>query len=102
MKLRPLNDAIIIEPDNNQILDSNPEIVRIAKEGLIQLPDSHSLEKSANTGTIISWGDKCKYKDLYKIGCKVMFKLFGGFTFYYDGKKLKSLIEDELIAIYET
>ena len=100
MPIRPLNDTIFIEPDENQFFDSNPEVVRIAKEGLIALPEDCSIEKAANTGLIISWGDKCSYKEHYRVGMKVMFRQFGGCYFYHEGKRLKSLLEDEILGIY--
>ncbi len=101
MPLRPLNDTLIIEQDDNQFNDANAEVVRIAREGIIKLPEVNSLEKMADTGTIISWGDGCKQKSLFKIGMKVMFKPFGGHAFYHEGKRLRSFVEEEILAIYD-
>ena len=102
MPLRPLNDTVIVEPDENMYVDNNPEVVRIASEGIIKLPEGNSLEKVANTGKIVSWGEKCKYSSLFNVGKRVMFKQYGGNTFYHEGQKLKTFIEEEILAIYET
>jgi len=89
-RLRPLNDTIIIERDEN-----------ITHEGLIKMPDMNSIEKVANTGTLVSWGEQCRYKNLFKPGMKVMFKQFGGCKFKHEGRELLSLIEEELLCLYD-
>ena len=101
MPLRPLNNSIFVELDENDYVDSNPDVVRIAKEGKIILPESNSLEKMANTGKIISWGEECKYKGFFMVGKRVLIKRYGGSNFYHEGKKLRVLLEDELLAIYD-
>ena len=101
MPLRPVNDTIIVEPDENQFLDSNPEVVRIAREGIIAIPEMNTLEKVANTGKLITWGERCRYKNLFQPGMKVMFKPFGGCVFYHEGKRLISFVEEEILALYD-
>ena len=98
MHLRPLNDCLIIEPGEQEFTDSNPEIVRILKEGLIKVPEAFEgwFKKSPMCGKIISWGDSCKYK--YKVGEKVIFGRFSGAPLNIDNKKLVMLKEDELLA----
>ena len=100
MSLKPLNDNIIIEQDEMEFVDENPEVQRILKEGTIIAPDKNSAIKSANTGTIVSWGDRCNYK--YKVGQKIMFGRFGGSNFFHNDKKYRMLKEWELLAIYES
>ena len=102
MPCRPLNDCVFVEPDPYEAYVSNPEVARIIREGVIALPELNTVEKVSNTGSLISWGDACKYKHYFKPGAKVMFKQFGGNYFYdADGKKLLTLLEEELLAIYD-
>ena len=90
IRLRPVNDTIIIERDEN-----------LTHNGLIKLPDLNTLEKVANTGKLVTWGERCRYKNLFKPGMKVMFKQFGGCKFTHEGRELLSLVEEELLAIYD-
>ena len=98
--LRPLNDNIIIEPDPLEFTDENPEVVRILKEGLIKIPDTYeyALKKVSPTGTIVSWGSRCKYK--YKVGEKVYFRQFAGANLKFRDKTYKVLNEWDIIAQY--
>lgn len=101
MAIRPLNDTIFLEPEPYKAYDSNPEIMRILAEGVLSLPEQNTVEKVSNIGTIISWGDRCRYKEHFEVGKRVMFKQFGGAYFYHEGKKLLSILEEELLAIYD-
>lgn len=70
MRLRPLNDAIILETPESLIpVDSNSNVVRIASEGTIALPEYNTLMKVSNEGNVISCGPKCHYP--FKVGQKV-------------------------------
>jgi len=95
MRFKPLNDRIIIKRYKDEYVDDNPEVARIAREGIIKLPDTSEtlLKKRASYGEIISWGDKCRYKDQYKVGQKIAFAQFA-FT-KFEG------FEDDIIAIKE-
>lgn len=60
MKLRPLNDVLVIKHD---------PIVK--HDGAIVLCDRNSEEKMSPYATLISWGPHCKYKEYYKVGARI-------------------------------
>lgn len=101
MPLRVLNDYLLVEPDENHYVDGNVEVVRIAKEGLIQLPEQNSLTRRASTGKVVSCGSKCVYP--FKHGQKVYFKQWDIESFYHlvDGKRLRFFAEHEINAVDE-
>ena len=101
MSLRVLNDYLLVEPDPNHYVSDNPEVVRIAKEGLIQIPNNNSIEHRANSGTVVSCGSKCYYR--FKPGQKVYFKQWDIESFYHmiNGKKLRFFAEHEINAVDE-
>jgi len=101
MPLRPLNDVLIIKPLENEFTDENPEIARILKEGLIKLPDKHEgwFKKIPMSGTIVSWGDKCRYK--HKEGEKVIYGRFAGTIFYCEEERYIYMKEQDLLAKHE-
>lgn len=99
--LRVLNDYLLVEPDNNHYVDNNVEVVRIAKEGIIQLPENNSLVRRACTGKVVSCGSKCHYP--FKPGQKVYFKQWDIDSFYHDldGRRLRFFAEHEINAVDE-
>lgn len=99
--LRVLNDYVLIEPEENHYVSDNPEVVRIAKEGTILLPENNSIEKRACTGTVVSCGSKCHYP--FKPGQKVYFKQWDIESFYHnlDGRRLRFFAEHEINAVDE-
>ena len=101
MPLRVLNDYLLVEPDENHYVSDNAEVARIAKEGLIVIPENNSLEKRASTGKVVSCGPLCQYK--FTVGQKVYFKQWDIQSFYYtiDGKKLRFFTEHEINAVEE-
>ena len=105
MAIRPLNDNVIILPDPDEYTDSNPEVVRILKEGLIKLPEKYepALKKVSPTGRIVSWGSRCHYR--YEVGQRVHFAQFAGTNLYADEngttQHYRVLRELDLIATYE-
>lgn len=101
MPLRVLNDYLLVEPDDNHFVDGNVEVVRIAQEGVIQLPENNSLERRASTGRVVSCGPKCHYR--FKPGQKVYFKQWDIQSFYhvFEGKRLRFFAEHEINAVDE-
>ena len=100
MRLIPLNDVLIIEPDPNHFVSDNPEVVEIAKTGLIQLPNNNSLEKKSNSGEVISFGPDCHYP--FKHGQKVYFSQWTTPMYVFVGeKRYRFLREYELHAVDE-
>lgn len=101
MPLRVLNDYVLVEPEENHYVSDNPEVVRIAQEGVIVLPENNSVVHRANAGKVVSCGPHCHYK--FKYGQKVYFKQWDIESFYHmlDGKKLRFFSEHEINAVEE-
>lgn len=81
--MKMLGDRLLIKRDP----------IKKASE-LIVLPDQFAgaLEKVSDRGTLLSWGDQCRYKDDYKEGKRVMFSQY---------QFLKSDFNDDRIIIRE-
>lgn len=90
MRLRPLNDTIIVEPD---------PIERY--EGLIKIPDKNSLEKISPFATVVSYGPKCSYK--FRVGQRIVIDRFFDkpFNFVMDGKKYRFINESYVHCVFE-
>lgn len=90
MRLKPLNDTIIVEPDPIE-----------KYEGLIELPDKNTEEKISNYATVVSWGDACIYP--HYVGQRVIMDKFFDkpFNFEFQGKKLRFIKEHYLHAVVE-
>ena len=90
MPWRPLNDVLFIKPDPIEKYD-----------GAIVLCEKNSEEKISSYGTIISWGNRCKYR--YKIGQRVMIDKFFDKPQYLEceGKKYRIIKESYLHAVLE-
>ena len=103
MSLRPLNNRIIIDPDPFEYRDTNPDIVRILKEKIVELPDGYefSFKKSAPTGKLVSWGNQCKYKDCYKVGMKVWYAQFAANSLTIEDNEYKIINEWDLHMLEE-
>jgi len=99
--LRVLNDYVLVEPEENHYVSDNPEVVRIAQEGIIVLPDNNSVVRRASTGKVVSCGPHCHYK--FNHGQRVYFKQWDIESFYHmvDGKKLRFFAEHEINAVEE-
>mgnify|MGYP001565593491 CR=1 FL=1 len=85
MRLRPLNDVVIVDPSDNHFVSDNTEVVRIANEGTILLPESNSLEKKSNNGRIVSWGPNCVHK--FKTGQRVWYPQWTSPCYFMNGEK---------------
>lgn len=99
MSLRPLNDAIIIDPDPEEFASGDdPEIDRIVAEGVIKIPEKYMgyFKKSPMRGTVISCGDKCRYD--WKTGDRIVFGRFCGAPFPFKDKKYRVIREYEALA----
>jgi co-chaperonin GroES (HSP10) len=88
MHIKPLNDILIIQLDEDQWKD-------IDKPSLIKIPDSviGRYRKRATTGRIISWGNDCKHK--HKKGERVYFKWYDNRPGY---EGIRFVSEQELLA----
>ena len=83
--------------------DDNPEVIRIAKEGKIILPDKNSIQKRSNIGVILSCGPGCKYK--FKPGQTVMIDRWVNETdaayYYWEDRRVRFLREQDITAVVE-
>ena len=92
MLLRPLNDTIIIRPDEN-----------IKYEGILEVPDNNSIEKRSHIATVISCGNKCHYK--FKPGQRIIIDrwLEQGRDSYFvmNGERYRFIAEHYVHAVIE-
>lgn len=92
MRLRPLNDTLIVKLEDDQwMYMDRPEI--------IQIPDAieGGYKKRSQWGKIISWGSGCKYK--YCEGERVYFKWYDNRPGWKEGKEdYRFVMEEELLA----
>ena len=98
MAWRVLNDRVLVIPEDNEFVDSNPEVVRILKEGIIVAPDAYegTVKKVAHKGTVVSWGNGCKYE--WAVGEKVLYGRFSGITHTINDVKHLLLMEADIHA----
>ena len=96
--LRVLNNRVLVRPNEDEYTDSNPEVTRILKEGLLVAPDVYegAFKKVAMKGTVVSWGNSCKYN--YKTGDIVIYGRFSGVNHLINGIKHILLMEEDLHA----
>ena len=94
MRLRPLNDVLIIEHDPV-----------MKHEGLIICPEKNSHEKMSPFATIISFGPRCKHQ--FKVGQKVIVPDVNSINhetplkFQLDGKEYRFIREHKINAVLE-
>ena len=94
MRLRPINDTLIVEPD-----------AVLKHDGLIVLPEKNTEEKISPFATIVSWGDKCRYK--YYVGQRIIMPTVNAldyerpFNFEFQGKQYRFIVESRLHAVIE-
>ena len=90
MKLRPLNNVLIVKPD---------EIIKY--QGLIVLPQKNTEEKISFLATVISFGDKCTYR--FKKGQRVIIDRFRDkpFNLGVDNEKYRLITEDYVHGVIE-
>ena len=98
-----MNDTVILEMDGGLFaVDNNPEVVRIANEGFIALPEYNTLQKVSNEGAVVSYGSKCAYK--FKLGQRVVIRdvnLEKPLFVNVDGKQYRIVIEQSIQYAWE-
>lgn len=101
MKLKVLNDFILVKPDENEFVDDNLEVKRILDEGLIKIPEKYEgwFKKVPMSGIIVSWGDKCRYS--YKEGMKLVYARYAGSYLHFEGTKYLVLKEHDIHATFQ-
>jgi len=90
MRLRPLNDVVIVKPEPIE-----------RHEGLIKLPDKNTVEKISPWATVISCGPLCNYK--FKHGQRIRYERHRdtGRYEYIDGVKHRIIYEDYVQLVEE-
>lgn len=94
MRIRPLNDVVIVEPDPI-----------LKHEGMIVLSELNSVEKISPFATVVSYGPRCKHK--YKVGQKVILPDVNSMNhetpvyFELDSKKYRMVRESRINAVIE-
>lgn len=99
MKLRMLNDTVLVRPDKeSEIVSDNPEIERIIREGVIQIPEIAQgfWFKAPRRGEVVTSGPDCKYH--LQPGDRVVFTRFGGVPFTWQDEQLRMMREYEVLA----
>ena len=97
MRIRPLNDTIIVKLDEDEWWGSQ-KAVGVLKRGLLVAPDYNTMKKKASTGTILSWGKGCL--DRYKVGQRVMFRR-PSLPVIVEGQEYRMVLEKQLLLSYE-
>ena len=99
-RLKMLADMVLVRPDAElEAVDSNPEVARIVKEGLIVIPDAYigGLKKTPMRGELLQVGPDMKLK--FDVGQHVIYTRFGGSKFTWQDEQLLMLRENELLAV---
>ena len=67
MKIRPLNDTLIVKLEDDQWM-------YMKKPELIQIPEAHvgAFKKRSQWASVVSYGSRCRYE--YREGERVYFK----------------------------
>lgn len=101
MRLRPINDTVIIDPDKELIaVDKEQSVLDVAKRGLILLPEKNMLMKMSNRATVISYGPKCPYK--FKTGQRIIYDQFRDTPVWHiDGENRYRIIQYHYIVAVE-
>ena len=104
--LRAINDIVIIEEDPIDYETDKPsgltkEVVESLKAGTLVTPDiaEYYVKKWPCTGTIISFGSRCKNKDILEVGMRVSFPKEGVCRETIEGTKYVFIRDDSIHAI---
>lgn len=102
MKLRPLNDTVIIEADHELVpVDTDQSVLDSARRGLILIPEKNTMMKIPNTATIVSYGPQCWYK--FKPGQRIIYGQFDDKPYWIEeeGKLYRIIKYHNVRAVYE-
>lgn len=89
MKIKPMDDRILIEPAEAETQTAS---------GII-IPDT--AKEKPQIGTVIAVGNDEDLQELIKVGDKVLFGKYGGDDFEIDGKELKLISRSDILGIVE-
>ncbi|HHE64935.1 MAG TPA: co-chaperone GroES [Bacteroidetes bacterium] len=90
MKLKPLDDRVVIEI-REELAEKNV--------GGIIIPDT--AKEKPQMAEIIAVGTDEDLQKLVKIGDRVIFSKYGGDEFDLDGKKIKVISRSDILAVIE-
>lgn len=102
MRIRPLNDTVIVEPETEMVaIDESQKVLDAVNKGLILLPDKNSMMKISNKARVISYGPGCEYK--FKPNQTIIYDQFADSPVWHiDGKNRYRFIKYHYIsAVYE-
>lgn len=75
MRLRPLNDTVIIEPDLTAMaVDDSQVVLDAVNRGLIIIPEKNTVLKISNKAKVVSYGPRCDYK--FTTGQEIIYNQF--------------------------
>ncbi len=89
MKLKPIDDRLLIEPAEAESTTA----------GGIIIPDT--AKEKPMMGTVIEIGTDDEIKELFKIGDKVLFAKYGGEDITIDNKEYKIVQRTDILAKVE-
>ena len=90
MKLKPLDDRVVIEM-KEELAEKNV--------GGIIIPDT--AKEKPQIAEIIAVGTDEELQKLVKVGDRVIFAKYGGDEFDLEGKKIKIISRNDILAIIE-
>ena len=89
MKLKPLDDRLVIEP----------KVGTEQNVGGIIIPDT--AKEKPNVGTVIAVGNDEELQELVKVGDKVLYSKYGGTEVDVEDKKYLIISRSDVLALVE-
>lgn len=102
MRLRPLNDTVIIDPDTTLVaVDNDQTVLDAIKSNIILLPDKNMVMKISNRGKVVTYGPKCHYK--FKQDQEIIYDQFADTPMWYEdsGKRYRIIKYHYIQAVCE-
>lgn len=104
MRIRPLNDTVIIDADGELIpIADDKKVTDVLTRGLIILPDKNTLMKLSDRAKVMSYGPKCYYK--FTPGQEIIYDQFADTPVWYmdsqDEKRYRIIKYHYIKAVFE-
>lgn len=97
MRLRPLNDTLILKLDKDEYLGDS-KTVETLKRGLIVAPDMNTMIKRSDKGSIVKVGSGCKNK--YRMDDRVIFRR-PSISVEINGEEYRLILEEQILGVLE-
>lgn len=99
VKVKPVNDSILIELEEDEWQAPNPEIVRILKSGMFEIPSQYKgwYQKRSRTGKVLDVGQDVKQ---IRAGDRIFFQL-PSLPISDEEPKLRLILEQQVLAWLE-